>query len=164
MIMSLPSRLIDTTLERRIGYKDIIWDVDGTLSDPTHRRHYVQAKPKNWKAFFAEMSDDPVHEDMKFLINSMADLGHTNIICTARHEKYKKETEDWLFRKKIIYHAIYMRDNDDHRDDSVIKIDLVRQMMMEGYYPTMAFEDRDRVALALREIGLRVFQVEDGKF
>jgi hypothetical protein len=27
---------------------DVIFDIDGTLADPEHRRHYVRVKPKNW--------------------------------------------------------------------------------------------------------------------
>lgn len=160
------TKLIDTTLFRseHPGRKDIYWDVDGTLSDPTHRRHYVQSKPKNWKAFFAGMSLDPVHEDIKWMCNNFYELGHCNIICTARHEQYRQETLDWLYRHDVRFHVLYMRANDDHRDDSLTKIDLVKQMLKDGYYPTLAFDDRDRVVTALRGIGMRVCQVEDGRF
>ena len=37
---------------------DIIFDVDGTLMDIEHRKHFVQDKPKDWKQFMAEMVND----------------------------------------------------------------------------------------------------------
>ncbi len=34
----------------------VIFDIDGTLSDPTHRLHHVKGGAKNWPAFFDEMA------------------------------------------------------------------------------------------------------------
>ena len=30
---------------------DVICDIDGTVADCSHRLHWIQSKPKNWKAF-----------------------------------------------------------------------------------------------------------------
>ena len=31
---------------------DIIVDIDGTVADLEHRRHWLDCKPKNWKEFY----------------------------------------------------------------------------------------------------------------
>ena len=45
----------------------VIFDIDGTLADTSHRAHYMQQKPKNWKSFFDECHLDPVKEPIKYL-------------------------------------------------------------------------------------------------
>ena len=41
--------------------KVIIFDVDGTIANVEHRRHFVNQKPADWKSFRAEtVNDTPV--------------------------------------------------------------------------------------------------------
>ena len=37
---------------------DIIFDVDGTLMNISHRRHHLEGSPKNWDAFRRDAVDD----------------------------------------------------------------------------------------------------------
>lgn len=159
----VPSFRIDTTITH-FGKRDIWWDVDGTLANNSHRRHHLDKKPKDWKAFYETMDQDVPFEDMKWLCNHFYDQGHRNIVCTGRLSKHRDQTVDWLFEHDIRTDAIYTRADGDFRDDSVVKLDLLQQMISDGYYPTLAFDDRDRVVTALRSVGMRVLQVEDGKF
>jgi len=41
----------------------IIFDVDGTLTDVSHRRHYVTGGNTDWGKFFDEMVNDPPFRD-----------------------------------------------------------------------------------------------------
>lgn len=50
---------------------DIIVDIDGTLADIRHRRHYVASKPKNWKAFNSSMHLDVLNHDVAWIVRSM---------------------------------------------------------------------------------------------
>ena len=38
--------------------QDIIFDMDGTLADVSHRKHFVENNPKNWEAFYKAMIND----------------------------------------------------------------------------------------------------------
>lgn len=48
---------------------DIIFDIDGTLADCSHRLHWIQSKPKNWNAFFAGMAAP--EEDLVVVVNHL---------------------------------------------------------------------------------------------
>ena len=41
-----------------------IFDIDGTLANIEHRRHYVMNKPKNWKAFNSTMHLDTPYPEI----------------------------------------------------------------------------------------------------
>lgn len=38
--------------------KAIIVDLDGTLCNAEHRKHYVEAKKKDWKSFYNGIAQD----------------------------------------------------------------------------------------------------------
>src|SRR5659263_561226 len=40
-----------------------VFDIDGVLADVRHRLPHVQARPKDWDAFFAAIGKDPVLPD-----------------------------------------------------------------------------------------------------
>lgn len=144
---------------------DIYCDIDGTLGDCSHRRHYVEGTgKKDWKHFFSEMINDPVYEDIKFLIQLLYQKGHRIVICTGRPADYRDLTEQWLAKHAIFYDALYMRPKGDYRADDIVKIELVDQMRLDGYDPKIAFDDRQRVVDALRVKGIRVLQVAPGDF
>ena len=47
----------------------VIFDIDGTLSNPAHRLHHVTGLgPKDWTAFFATMADDAAAEPIKDIL------------------------------------------------------------------------------------------------
>ena len=38
----------------------VVFDVDGVLSDATHRQHYLEGPGMYWDAFFAACGEDPL--------------------------------------------------------------------------------------------------------
>ena len=69
----------------------ILFDLDGTLADPTHRRDYVRIKPKNWSAFFKGMVNDTPIEPICTIIRELYKEGkYKVIIFSARPDNYKK--------------------------------------------------------------------------
>lgn len=147
--------------------KDIIFDIDGTLSNLSHREHYVKIKPRNWAAFNELILNDSVHEDIVWLLKLLKQNGNRIIICTARTDDLKEKTVYWLneiAKLKNCYDAIYMRKAGDHRDDNIIKKELLDQIRNDGYNPTIVFDDRDKVVKMWRDNGLRTLQVNYGDF
>lgn len=144
--------------------RDIYADIDGTIANAVHRQHYVRTKPKNWKLFNETMKHDTPHHDIIWLIRILKATGNRIILCTGRTEEYRELTVDWLQTFDVPYDALYMRANGDYRDDSVVKIELVDAMRNDGFDPTIALDDRNRVVDALRAIGMRVLQVAPGDF
>ena len=58
----------------------------------------------------------------------------------------------------------YMREAGDHRDDDVVKIEMLAQIRADGFEPIMVFEDRTRVVKARRSAGIPCMQVCNGNF
>jgi len=144
--------------------KTVIFDIDGTLSDATHRMHYIQNKPKNWKQFFGEVLNDSAYLDIVELCKILKFSGYTIVIMTGRSAICRQDTEQWLKNQGIEYANLYMRAEKDFRADDIVKAELLDKVIADGYNVTMAFEDRDRVVSMFRKRGIRCLQVADGNF
>ena len=62
------------------------------------------------------------------------------------------------------YFNVYFRNDNDYRPDTVVKEAMLRKMKINGYFPTIAFDDRKSVVEMWRLNGLFVFQVAEGDF
>ena len=68
---------------------NIIFDIDGTLSDPSERLHFLEKK--DWDGFYnACMNDTPVHHVI-YLLQELS-KNHSIYILTGRPEKIKDKT------------------------------------------------------------------------
>jgi phosphoglycolate phosphatase-like HAD superfamily hydrolase len=147
---------------------DIIVDIDGTLADCTHRLHHIQKQPKDWDAFFAATAKDKPIQPMCDLLRALILGGARPIYVTGRPEKTRKATEDWLerFNPTMQPYAIrlYMRADGDHRNDDILKREMLNRIRRAGFAPKLAFEDRSRVVQMYRKAGLICLQVAEGNF
>jgi len=57
-----------------------------------------------------------------------------------------------------------MRADKDHRNDDILKIEMLDRIRGDGFEPVMVFEDRSRVVRAWRSAGIPCAQVADGDF
>jgi predicted ATPase len=145
--------------------KIIVFDIDGTLADVTHRRQFVATKPKNWVAWNAGMSRDTVHEDIRWMLMKLRRVpGSKTILCSGRGEETREVTEQWLSDNRIPYEDLYMRKAKDYRQDYIVKVELLAQIREEHGEPYMWFDDRQQVVDAIRAEGVRVLQVAPGDF
>lgn len=142
-----------------------ICDIDGTIANIDHRLHFIQQEPKDWNAFFEACEDD---EPIKDVINLITDLSrnHEIFMVSGRSDQVRNKTIDWLRRWDVPCYEIYMRKAGDHRQDSIVKSELLDQLIRD-YSRTLIvgiFEDRKQVVDMYRARGLRVFQVAEGNF
>lgn len=143
---------------------DIICDIDGTLADIEHRRHYVTSKPKNWPAFQSLAHKDVPFEPIAVLVRSLATLAHRIILCSGRGEQERVTTEAWLAKHQITHSKLYMRAEKDYRADDVIKEELLDRMLADGFRPQIVFDDRARCVALWRRRGIICAQVAEGNF
>ena len=139
-------------------------DIDGTVANITHRRHWVATKPKNWGAFNAGMAQDTVYADIKFVYDTFAATGNTIVFCSGRSEENRDVTESWLRSNGFAWSALYMRSARDHRQDSIVKVELLAVIRAHFGEPYLWFDDRNQVVDAIRAQGVRVLQVAPGDF
>ena len=147
--------------------KAILCDVDGTLANIVHRLHHIKQKPAHWGKFKQEAYSDEPYNDIVWLVRALAATGANILIVTARMEEEREVTTKWLDEVaglKHVYEKIYMRKQDDFREDSIIKKELLEQIKSEGYEPYMVIDDRNRVVKMWRDFGLRCLQVREGDF
>lgn len=141
-----------------------LFDIDGTLSDLTHRLPHIQKQPKDWNSFFAACAADQPIGHMIELARIILDAGHTVVFVSGRSDSIRVATERWLADHVGVFFPLYMRKADDHRDDDIIKVELLALIRADGFEPIMAFDDRTRVVKAWRAAGIPCLQVAEGDF
>ena len=145
-----------------------IFDIDGTITDISHRLHFIQDKPKDWNAFFMAAADDaPIWETVA-VARALSKAGHRIVYSTGRSEISRGITEAWLekFRVPWVRQLLYMRTEGDHREDNVVKSELLDKILATPGFEKISgvFEDRQQVVDMYRARGLKVFQVAKGDF
>ena len=149
---------------RMNDFKTIIFDIDGTLSDCEHRKHFIIGKKKDFDSFYNAMGDDTVKENIRALCN-MYFLSMWNvIICTGRPESYKKITEDWLKDNRVFYNELKMRSDERQNERDVeIKQDMLNEILTK-FEVFVAVDDRNQVVDMWRRNGITCLQVAEGNF
>lgn len=141
-----------------------IFDVDGTLSNPSHRKHHLQGKPKRWDLWNSSMAHDTPHDDIIEFTRIAKLLGIAVVISTGREEAHRQVTLDWLVAHNASFDRIYMRKTKDYRHDVIVKKEMLDQMRIDGYTPSLVFDDRNSVVDMWRENNIRCLHVAPGDF
>ena len=144
----------------------VVFDIDGTLANIEHRLDYVRSKPKNWKAFDAGIPNDKVNSPVAEIFWTLEETGaHDIVLASGRNERSRQATENWLLKNGLgHYDKLYMRKADDFRNDSIVKREMLDEIIADyGKKPDMVFDDRPRVVNMWRDAGIFVFDVYQGK-
>jgi len=144
----------------------IVFDIDGTLADLSHRLHYIQpaeGEEKDWDGFFAACMDDAPIPHVIQTLKDLSEMGHPVEFWTGRSEAVREETIQWLMkhlRWPSFAIKLKMRPIGDHRPDYLLKSDYIDF----DDKPDLIFEDRKTVVEMFRRNGIQVFQVAPGDF
>ena len=144
--------------------KAVIFDMDGTLADCDHRKHFVEGKKKYFDKFYDAMGEDTKNDVVCGLCNMYSLNSWHIIICTGRPESYREITEKWLKDKGIFYNELMMRP-DARKFDPDYK---VKQTMLDDILKVrkvhVSVDDRKQVVDMWRSNGITCLQVADGGF
>lgn len=140
-----------------------VCDLDGTLCDVRHRKHWIATNPKNWNAWNQGIAQDKLNLPVYTTISALStSAGFPIILVSGRGEEYRKQTEDWLELHNITYDQLFMRPAGDFRPDDEIKSELADEV--EKTYKIMGvFDDRKRVVDMWISRGIFVFDVAQGE-
>jgi hypothetical protein len=142
-----------------------VFDLDGTLSDQTHRQPLIDAEKQDWDAYYAAAHADPVIKPIAMIARSLSVSGHRVEIWTGRSDVVREETAVWLFNHGIMYHRLRMREHGDHTPDYSLKLEWLNNLKYEGLpKPDAVFEDRTRVVEMYRAVGIPCLQVAKGDY
>lgn len=160
------------------GSPDIVLvDIDGTLSDPSHRLHHIHPpsirdfdvplnhiwKPR-WDLFGAEVDKDLPNSRIIELVRHLS-LHYWIIIVSGRSPEHGCEikTEDWLdTHLGIPYLHLFMRQGGDYKPDYEHKQEILDLLPHDRIAFTI--DDRNQVVQMWRKNGLTCLQVAEGKF
>ena len=95
--MEFPDNWIPHT-GRPIGGPTVVLDLDGVISDASHRQHFLAAersRDKDWHGFFHSCVDDPVIPHGAELAASISPE-RCVVILTARIDEIRDKTVAWL--------------------------------------------------------------------
>ena len=133
----------------------IIFDIDGTLTDVTHRRQYLSGAKPAWGKFFDEMVNDPPLRDVCLLAellgdHPLIDQGTIKLfLFSGRPESHRKETEEQLLKYARSYfqkaEALLMRGEGDYRQDTIVKKEMLDGVRGQGYDVRLVIDDRPSV-------------------
>jgi predicted secreted acid phosphatase len=140
----------------------VIFDIDGTLADVSERIHYFKKKPKNWEGFFQGMAQDKAIRSMVRLCSILYTSGVEIILCSGRNESHRAQTVTWLAEQDVPYHSLLLRKDNDRRNDSIIKREMLATLDKNKIL--FVVEDRSRVVEMWRSEGLVCLQCGPGEF
>lgn len=144
--------------------KIVLVDMDGTLADCEHRRHFVTQKPKDWKGFYAGcIADPPVPIVHRWVQEIARDPEFAICIVSGRPlDMCGAQTEQWLALHSVQYRHLFMRNGGDFREDYRVKQEILDRLPKQQV--AFVLDDRDQVVEMWKRNGLRVIQVAEGKF
>jgi predicted secreted acid phosphatase len=143
----------------------VIFDLDGTLANNDHRQKFLITQPKDWDSFFSHQAFDVVNKALADVCCALFESENfTVFIVSARPDRYRTETEDWLARNGIRFERLIMRKNGDRRADAVVKREILQDIRDDGFSPSIAVDDRSSVVEMWREEGLVCLQCENHSY
>ena len=141
----------------------VIVDLDGTLSDGTHRLHLLPTKDLHLTETWSEFNRAAVHDvpiqDTIDIVNGLWVSGFGVVILTGRSDEVEQETYFWLDKHRVKFDYMIMRRAEDNRKDTVIKEEVLRAIGLE--HIKCAFDDSPNVIRHFRGLGITTYQVTE---
>ena len=122
----------------------IIIDLEGTLSNCSHRIHHYENKDYDkWNELFRE---DTVHESMVEIINRYKVNGIQIILCTAKSANYFNQAMTWLNKNELLsfFDGFYFRVPKDKRSSVEVKKEML-ESITEKFNVLVAYDDREDI-------------------
>ena len=131
----------------------VVVDIDGTIADNNWRSPYDQTKV---------LEDKPIRETIS-IIKTLRNMWWIRIvITTGRMDNCREDTLKRLEINEVPCNELLMRKTDDVRKDSIIKREMYEENIKGKYNVKFVFDDRPQVVRQRRELGLFVFDCNQG--
>jgi len=153
----------------------VIVDIDGTLANADHRMSLVlepEAYPgatqairadARWDEFWSLLHKDSPEPGIIALTNAMYEAGHRILLFTARPDRFREVTQNWLQDHGVHFHELHMRSAADaQRHDLEVKRDMFAQVVGDPAKVLFIVEDRQTVVDMWRGMGLKCLQCAPG--
>ena len=144
--------------------KVVIFDVDGTIADVEHRRHFVNGN-NDWDSFRKETVNDTPVQWVCDIAKRHISQGDEVAFFSARNESEREITEKQISQWIGDGHkGVFLRPDGDYRCDAEFKSELADRFEDIGGQIDLVYDDRNKVVDMWRQRGTTVVQVADGDF
>lgn len=151
--------------------KCIVVDLDGTLCNVEHRRHFVRDLPegqkKNWAGFCDGIANDTVNTWCLDIVRKFANT-HEIVYCSGRSDNHRKVTVDWLTKhtgmSEYMDYSLFMRHRSDSRQDYTVKEILLDFEILTRFTPEFMIDDRKQIVDMWRRRGFVCLHCDEGDF
>lgn len=133
----------------------VLFDIDGTLAHMNGKRG-----PFDWHRVDVDDLDTAVAR--MFKLHKAA--GEIVYCVSGRDESARQKTEEWLDFYDLNPDGLYMRPRNDYRPDTIIKREIYETRFKNKFNILNIYDDRKSVVDMWRSLGLKVFQVNPGRF
>lgn len=142
----------------------VVCDLDGTLCNIEHRRHFVRGEGKrDWRSFYEGLKNDTVNKWCAELIHNFK-ASHCIVLASGRGDENEKATREWLTQNEIQFDDLFMRQRGDSRKDYIAKEIILDFEILTRYAPYFFIDDRKQVVDMWRQRGYTCLQCDEGDF
>lgn len=130
----------------------VIYDLDNTLADVSHLVEYLIGNATDYDLFH-ELAANAKPIDWVVCEMKKWSPTHLSIVVTARQEKFRQITSDWMMDNEIPYDELWMRPTGDVRSDYEFKKDALGHI--QGMYEVVkAYDDNPHTLKLWLENGI----------
>jgi FMN phosphatase YigB (HAD superfamily) len=122
-----------------------LFDLDGTLSDDSARQHlYLEKRYKEYFSYEAQMSD-PTYQQGRALFYQMVDEGWDIGYLSARLERNRDASRDWLTRERYPHPERAMLRPEEMSDTRPpeFKSHIIGEIIRSGEFEKVVLVDND---------------------
>jgi phosphoglycolate phosphatase-like HAD superfamily hydrolase len=143
----------------------VVFDVDGVLSDATHRQHFLEGPGMYWDSFFQACGEDPLIVETARM-GQLLDASHRVVLLTARPIRVRPQTLRWLgvHADAVRWDLLIMRDEDDWGSSRSYKAGVLRDLQGLGFDVRLALEDDPRNVEMFRKAGVPTIYIHSGYY
>ena len=141
----------------------VVFDLDGVISDASHRQPLLRGPALDWEGFFAAAVDDPPIPAGVGLTGATA-ADHAAVILTARPSWLAAPTLDWLAANRVRCHLLILRPPEDRRPAASFKRHELGRLRAAGYEIAAAIDDDERIVAMYRAEGVLALYVHSGYY
>ena len=134
--------------ERASSPRVAVLDVDGVLADVRHRLSHIEGPRRDWDAFFAEVSADPVLAEGRAEALAATSSGLAIVYLTGRPERCRLDTVQWLTDNDLPEGELVMRRDSDRRPARILKVEALRRLSQTCEIAFLLDDDPEVLAAA----------------
>lgn len=139
----------------------VVFDLDGTIANVNHRRHFVSGKSKDFDKFYEACVYDLPNGWAVRLINSLIDTGHHVVIVSARPTTLSQRTTSWLSANGVSQKAeLFLLRDEEHKSTQDAEL---KRLWLNAYGKhkiLFVVDDRQRVVDMWRSEGMVCLQCD----